>query len=43
MGLEMKVRRAVLKELAGRYQRGTKREKGLVLEEFVGLTGYKRF
>ncbi len=42
MGLEMKVRRAVLKELAGRYQRGTKREKGLVLEEFVGLTGYNR-
>jgi hypothetical protein len=42
MGLEMKVRRAVLKELAGRYQRDTKREKGLVLEEFVGLTGYNR-
>jgi len=42
MGLEMKVRRAVLKELAGRYQRCTKREKGLVLDEFVGLTGYNR-
>jgi len=33
----------VLKELAGRYQRGSKREKGLVLGEFVGLNGYNRF
>jgi len=29
MRLEMKVRRGVLKELAKRYQRGSKREKGL--------------
>jgi len=42
MGLGMKVRRAVLKELAKRYQRGSKRDKGLVLEEFVGLTDYSR-
>jgi len=42
MGLGMKFRRAVLKELAKRYQRGSKRDKGLVLEEFVGLTGYNR-
>jgi len=34
--------RGVLKELARRYQRGSKREKGLVLGEFVGLTGYNR-
>lgn len=42
MGLEMKVKRAVLKELAKRYQRGFKKEKGIVLEEFVALTGYNR-
>ena len=42
MRLDMKVRRAVLKELAGRYQRGSKREKSLVLGEFVGLTDYNR-
>jgi hypothetical protein len=42
MGLEMKVKRALLKELAKRYQRGSKREKSLILEEFVGLTGYNR-
>jgi len=42
MRLEMKVRRAVLKELAKRYQRGSKREKRQVLGEFVGLTGYNR-
>jgi len=40
MGLEMKVRRAILKELARKYQRGSKRENGLILKEFVGLTGY---
>ncbi len=42
MGLEIKVRRAILKELAKRYQRGSKRENSLILKEFVGLTGYNR-
>jgi len=42
MGLEMKVKRALLKELAKRYQRGSKREKSLILEKFVSLTGYNR-
>lgn len=42
MGLEMKVKRAVLKELAKRYQRATKREKGRILEELINLTGYSR-
>ena len=42
MRLEMKVRRAVLKELAKRYQGGSKREKSQVLGEFIGLTGYNR-
>jgi len=44
MGLEMKVKRAILKlkELAKKYQRGSKKEKSLILEEFAGLTGYNR-
>ena len=42
MGLEMKFKRAILKEIAKRYQRGSKREKSLILEEFVGLIGYNR-
>ena len=40
MELEMKVKRAILKELGKRYQRGSKRDKSLILEEFVGLTAY---
>ncbi len=39
MGLEMKVERAVLKELARKYQRSSKKVKGQVLEEFIELTG----
>ena len=42
MGLEMRVKRAILRELARRYQRGRKKEKTRVLEEFIGLTGYNR-
>lgn len=42
MGLEMRVKRAILRELAQRYQRGSKREKTGVLEEFIWLTGYNR-
>jgi len=38
----MKVKRAVLKELAGKYQRSSKKGKGQVLEELLGLTGYSR-
>ncbi|MBC7361468.1 MAG: hypothetical protein H5U06_04195 [Candidatus Aminicenantes bacterium] len=42
MGLDMLVKRAIIKELAQRYQRGRKREKRRVLEEFIGLTGWNR-
>jgi len=42
MGLDMRVKRALLRELAGGYQGGTKREKSRVLEEFIGLTRYNR-
>jgi hypothetical protein len=40
MRLEMKVRQAVLKGLARRHQGGSLKEKSLLLEEFIGLTGY---
>jgi hypothetical protein len=39
MSLEMKVKRAVLRELSGKYQRSSKKVKGQVLEEFIELTG----
>jgi len=42
MGLEMKVKRAILKELACKYQRSSKKGKGQVLEEFLELTSYNR-
>ncbi|MEM2126555.1 MAG: hypothetical protein QXQ53_09190 [Candidatus Methanosuratincola sp.] len=42
MGLEMRVKRAILRELARRYQSGRKKEKTRVLEESIGLTGYNR-
>jgi len=42
MGLEMKVKQAVLKELDKRYQRGSWREKSQIWKEFVSLTGYNR-
>jgi hypothetical protein len=39
----MKVKlRAVLRKLAQKYQRGSKRENSRILDEFVGLTGYNR-
>jgi len=42
MRLEMKVGRAALKELVRRHQGDSKREKSLVLEELIGLTGCHR-
>lgn len=43
MALTMKERKAVTKELAVRYRRATKSEKGRLLDEFTGaITGYHR-
>lgn len=39
MGLTMKERKAIIKEIAHRYQKATKKQKGLILKEF---TGYNR-
>lgn len=42
MGLTMKERKAVTNELAKRYQKATKSERGRLLSEFMELTGYNR-
>ena len=42
MGLDMKTKRAVLKEPAPAYQRASKKRKGAMLAEFCALTGYHR-
>lgn len=42
MGLTMKERKAVTNELATRYQKATKTERGQMLREFIHLTGYCR-
>ena len=38
----MAERRAVVEATGGRYRRSSKKEKGLILDEFVALTGYER-
>jgi len=42
MALELKVRRVVTKEVANRYQKASKKEKGRILDEFAAITGYNR-
>jgi len=42
MGLQMKEKQAITRETAPRYQRGTRKEKHHILEEFTKLTGYNR-
>ncbi len=42
MGLTAKERRSATKVTALRYQKATKKQKGLILEEFTALTGYDR-
>jgi len=40
--LDMKTRKAITKELSGRYKRSSKKEKGRILDEFCALTDYNR-
>ncbi len=42
MRLTMNERRAVVKVVASRYQRGSKKHKGDILKEFMEITGYNR-
>ena len=42
MGLTMKERRLVTKALCAQYRKGTKKEKGMLLDQFVEATGYNR-
>lgn len=42
MRLSMKERRAVTKGLASQYQRGSKKERGEILDRFVEATGFNR-
>jgi hypothetical protein len=39
MGLTMRERRAVTKEIVRRYRASRKKEKGVILDEFTALTG----
>ncbi len=42
MGLTMKERKAITRELSERYKEATKKEKGVILNQFTALTGYNR-
>ena len=42
MGLTMSEKRAVTDEVVRRYRKASKKEKGVILDEFVKTTGYKR-
>lgn len=42
MGLSMRVKRAIAESVAKRYQKARKKEKSVILKEFVKTTGYNR-
>lgn len=42
MRLTMKERRSVTRAIASRYQKASKKQKGVILDEFTELTGYTR-
>src|SRR6478736_3191262 len=42
MGLALSTRKMVTKEMKGRYDRGTRRDRSAILDEFVALTGWHR-
>ena len=42
LGLTMRERHAIVRELAPRFRRATKKQRSQILDEFVKLTGYTR-
>ncbi len=42
VGLDMKIKRALINELSQRYQKGKKKEKGNILNELIKFTNYNR-
>ncbi len=42
MGLTMNEKKAVAREVAKRYQKASKKQKGIILKEFIALTEYHR-
>ena len=38
----MKTRKAVTKQVARRYKKAKKKDKGIILDEFTATTGYNR-
>jgi hypothetical protein len=42
MRLTMKEKNSVTKAIASRYQKASKKQKGIILDEFTQLTGYTR-
>ena len=42
IGLTMKEKKALTREIARRYRRGSKKEKHMMLDEFTRTTGYNR-
>ena len=40
--MDLKMRKAITKELSERYKKSPKKEKGKILDEFCYLTGYNR-
>ena len=42
MGLSMAERRAVTRQMASRYQKASKTDKGVMLDELCALTGWTR-
>jgi hypothetical protein len=42
VALSMAQRQAITKEMAGRYRRASKKQRGLMLDELCALTGYNR-
>ncbi len=42
MGLRMREKKSITREIAQRYQKAKKKQKGIILTEFMALIGYNR-